>query len=376
MQALKLTFKEIGMAGLSCGIVGLPNVGKSTLFNALTSNQAEASNYPFCTIDPNIGIVDVYDPRLEVLSAMSHSSKLVYANMKFVDIAGLVAGASKGEGLGNQFLTNIRETDAIVHVVRCFESDDIIHVSGDVDPIRDIEVINLELCLSDLQMIENAISRIEKQVKSKKELQPVLTCMIKAKEHLNEGKPIRTLDFNEEEKTHLIPYPFLTAKKVLYAANVSENDLPSMENELVKKVRAYAEAEGNKVIPICARLEEEVAQLSPEERGEFLASLGLNSSGLQRLIKASFNMLDLITFLTTGEMETRAWTITNNTTAVVAAGKIHTDIQKGFIRAEVIAYDDMFAYKGRAGAREAGKVRAEGRDYIVKDGDVVLFMHH
>lgn len=364
------------MAGLSCGIVGLPNVGKSTLFNALTSNQAEASNYPFCTIDPNIGIVDVYDSRLEVLAVLSHSAKLVFANIKFVDIAGLVEGASKGEGLGNQFLTNIRETDAIVHVVRCFESDDIVHVSGGVDPIRDIEVINLELCLSDLQMIENAISRIEKQVKSKKELQPVLDTMQRVRDHLNESKPVRLLPLTDEEKEFLLPYPFLTAKKVLYAANVAESDLPSMENDLVKKVRRYAEAEGNMVIPICARLEEEIAQLTPAERGEFLASLGLKESGLQRLIKASFDMLGLITFLTTGEMETRAWTITNHTTAAEAAGKIHTDIQQGFIRAEVVAYPDMVAYKGRTGAREVGKVRAEGRDYIVKDGDVILFMHH
>lgn len=364
------------MAGLSCGIVGLPNVGKSTLFNALTSNQAEASNYPFCTIDPNIGIVDVYDPRLEILSDLSGSSKIVYANIKFVDIAGLVAGASKGEGLGNQFLTNIRETDAILHVVRCFSSDDIIHVSGTVDPIRDIEVINLELCLSDLQMVENAISRLEKQVKSKKELEAVLQALRKVQPHLDAGKPVRTLSLTKEEIEHLTPYPFLTTKRVLYAANVSENDLPEMENEHVQRVREYAAKEGNSVIPICARLEEEIAQLPIAERGDFLESLGLKQSGLQRLIKASFEMLGLITFLTTGEMETRAWTITNHTTAAEAAGKIHTDIQKGFIRAEIVAYNDMVAYKGRGGAREMGKVRAEGRDYIVKDGDVVLFMHN
>lgn len=364
------------MAGLSCGIVGLPNVGKSTLFNALTSNQAEASNYPFCTIDPNIGIVDVYDPRLQVLSDISHSSKIVYASIKFVDIAGLVEGASKGEGLGNQFLTNIRETDAIVHVVRCFDSDDVIHVSGSVDPIRDIEIINLELNFSDLQMVENVLSRLEKQLKSKKELQPVYDVLQRVRTHLDGGKPVRTMDFSNEEKQMLSIYPFLTNKKVLYAANVSENDLPSMNNEYVERVRRYAEAEGNSVIPICARLEEEVAQLAPEERNLFLQSLGLEESGLQRLIKKSFDMLGLITFLTTGDMETRAWTITNHTTAVEAAGKIHTDIQKGFIRAEVVSYNDMKEYDGRAGAREAGKVRFEGRDYIVKDGDVIIFMHH
>jgi GTP-binding protein YchF len=364
------------MAGLSCGIVGLPNVGKSTLFNALTSNEAEASNYPFCTIDPNIGIVDVYDPRLDQLAVLSKSAKIVYATVRFVDIAGLVEGASKGEGLGNQFLSNIRETDAIVHVVRCFDSDDVVHVSGGVDPIRDIEVINLELRLADLQMAENVIARIEKQIKTKKELAPVLECLIRVKDHLNENKSVRTMSLSPEDKAVLEPYSFLSAKKVLYAANVSENDLPEMENDYVRKVRAYAEAEGNQMIPICAKLEEEIAQLSSGERQEFLSSLGLNESGLQRLIKASFDMLGLVTFLTTGEMETRAWTITNHTPAAEAAGKIHTDIQKGFIRAEVVSFEDMVVYKGRVGAREAGKVRAEGRDYIVKDGDVILFMHH
>lgn len=364
------------MYRLACGIVGLPNVGKSTLFNALTSKQAEASNYPFCTIDPNVGIVDVDDPRLRVLSSISHSNKIIYAHMEFVDIAGLVAGASKGEGLGNKFLTNIRETDAIVQVVRCFDSSDIIHVAGKVDPIHDIEVISLELQLSDLQMVENVIGRLEKQMKSNKELVPVVATLKKAQEHLDSGQPVRTLSLTQEEKEWIKPYPFLSGKKVLYVANVDDASLPSMENEYVEQVRKYAEKEGNIVIPICAKLEAEIAELPQEDRVAFLESMGLHQTGLDRLIKASFEMLGLMTFLTTGEIESRAWTIPKGTSAANAAGEIHTDIQKGFIRAEVIPFDDYVACKGRAGARETGKLRIEGRDYVVQDGDVLLFMHN
>ncbi len=363
------------MAGLSCGIVGLPNVGKSTLFNALTKKGAQAANYPFCTIDPNVGIVDVPDPRLAILSKLSKSHKLIPATVTFVDIAGLVKGASEGEGLGNQFLANIRETDAIVHVVRCFEDDDVIHVAGKVDPISDIEVINLELILSDLQMAENIYARLEKQAKGKKELIPVLETLRKAIAHLNENKPLRSLALTDEEKDYILDYPFLTDKKVLYACNVSESSLPSMENQYVQLVREYAEKEGNSVIPICAKLEEEVAQLTDEEAHEFIKSLGLQETGLNRLIKSAYEILGLISYLTTGEIETRAWTIRSGTKAPEAAGKIHTDIQKGFIRAEVISYKDMVSCHGKAGARDAGKLRAEGKDYIVQDGDVIEFLH-
>jgi len=362
--------------GLSCGIVGLPNVGKSTLFNALTKKAAAAANYPFCTIDPNVGIVEVPDSRLKVLSTISSSKNIIPATVTFVDIAGLVKGASEGEGLGNQFLTNIRETDAIVHVVRCFEDDDIIHVAGKVDPISDIEVINLELILSDLQMADNIIKRLEKQVKGKKELVPVIEVLQKAINHLNQSRPLRTLDLNEEEKIHLDTYNFLTSKKVLYAANVSESSLPTMENKYVAIVREYAEKEGNSVVPICAKLEEEVAQFNEEEAKEFIQTIGLEETGLNRLIKAGFDTLNLITYITTGEIETKAWTILKGTPAQEAAGKIHTDIQKGFIRAEVVSFDDMVKYKGRSGARDVGKARSEGKEYVVHDGDVILFFHN
>ena len=362
---------------MKLGIVGLPNVGKSTLFNSLTKAGAESANYPFCTIDPNVGIVAVPDERLKRLGDMYQSKKVTPAVIEFVDIAGLVKGASKGEGLGNQFLANIREVDAIVHVVRCFEDGNVIHVDGKVDPARDIETINLELIFSDIEILERRIAKTKKGARMDKALAKELDLLERLKQYLEDGKMARTFELSEDEEENawFASYNLLTGKPVIYAANVSEGELADdgASNDFVQKVRALAAEENSEVFVICAQIEQEIAELDDDEKAMFLEELGLKESGLEKLIRASYHLLGLISYLTAGEPEVRAWTIKKGTKAPQAAGKIHTDFERGFIRAEVVAYDDLISCGSYTAAKEKGLVGLEGKEYVVKDGDIMLF---
>ena len=359
---------------MKLGIVGLPNVGKSTLFNSLTKAGAESANYPFCTIDPNVGIVTVPDARVDYLAEKYHSKKVIPAAIEFVDIAGLVKGASKGEGLGNQFLANIREVDAIVHVVRCFDDGNIVHVDGSVNPLRDIETINFELIFSDIEVLDRRIAKSTKGSRNDKSLAHEVEFLSKVKAHLEDGKLAKTFEVDDEEDQEILNSCNLsTIKPVIFAANVNEDELAGEDNDYVKAVREYAADVDAKVFVVCAQIEQEISELDDDEKKEFLEDLGLEESGLEKLISASYSLLGLISFLTSGEDETRAWTIKEGTKAPQAAGKIHTDFERGFIRAEVVSYDDLIACGSHTAAKEKGLIRLEGKDYVVQDGDIMLF---